>query len=287
MQRAAHGPGLHELAPLDRLLDPAAWEAVDPRPERQLGRARDLRVQAADVLDDGHGALARHALGEVLTTESPGEDGGPAEHRDEARRMAPLRRSPPCRLGTSVARQGRGLHGYPVWTGRPLRVRAPSHCPRVGPYDRRPREQRRPRARGRRQVGYRHHDQGHRAGPRGQRLTDPAGRAGGEGRGTAARRRGDPGRSRLGGRRRGTQPEAQPEPESGSEPERPAIGPVIIAQAPPPGTEEPSTSRRTPRRRWRWWTAAETGSRVATARSRAVGVAARPPSVIAVSSSPA
>ena len=80
MQRAAHGPGLHELAPLDRLLDPAAWEAVDPRPERQLGRARDLRMQAADVLDDGHCALARHALGEVLTTESPGEDGGPAEH---------------------------------------------------------------------------------------------------------------------------------------------------------------------------------------------------------------
>ena len=47
--------------------------------------------------------------------------------------------------------------------------------------------------------------------------------------------------------------DAQPEA-AGPEPERPAIGPVIIAQAPPPGTEEPSTSRRTRggggRRRW-------------------------------------
>ena len=54
VQRPAHRPGLDQPAALpERILHPAPLQAVDARPQGQLGRRRHLRVQPAEVRDDG------------------------------------------------------------------------------------------------------------------------------------------------------------------------------------------------------------------------------------------
>ncbi|MDQ3723770.1 MAG: hypothetical protein M3376_12090 [Actinomycetota bacterium] len=60
-------------------------EALDTRPERQLGRRLHLRVKAADARDDGRPVRGRHALGKPLAPDAPGEDGLPGQLGGHAR----------------------------------------------------------------------------------------------------------------------------------------------------------------------------------------------------------
>ena len=56
MERAPLEQRLHEPSPRERLRQLVALEAVEPRPEREIGNRRRLRLQAAEPLDRLNGA---------------------------------------------------------------------------------------------------------------------------------------------------------------------------------------------------------------------------------------
>ena len=72
VQRAAHQPRLDEVAALpQRLLDGVAGQVVDARPQRELGRRQQLRVQPAQPIGDVEQGRRGCPLVEVLLVEAP------------------------------------------------------------------------------------------------------------------------------------------------------------------------------------------------------------------------
>jgi hypothetical protein len=72
VQRAAQAPGSHQLAPFpEGVADVVRPDALDPRPELELGRRLDLRVHPADVGNDVDQVGRGRAPAQALALEAP------------------------------------------------------------------------------------------------------------------------------------------------------------------------------------------------------------------------
>jgi hypothetical protein len=71
MQRPPHEPSAHGLPALDQGAEDVRIERVEPRPEARVGRERDLRLHADEVLDGGRGRERMPAQEELALEQRP------------------------------------------------------------------------------------------------------------------------------------------------------------------------------------------------------------------------